>query len=441
MMLKKYSLLGCLTLLLFSQNACREQYLNPSAASEQQVINSPDGLIALANGLQSRYTSGRLGTIYNAVAGGGLSTREFRVLNAGNVDEVALEAGLANVTNQNSVVRQLWTSCLIVNANADIILTNADKAGDAGTKSGVIAYASIFKALSLGTLAQFFEQAPNKAGENAPFVTRAQLLKDAITQLETAVTQLASAPISAKFTLAIVPGIDIPNTLQALIARYSLFAGDYTKALEAARKVDLTKRSFFAFDDNARNPIFETAFSNRNVIEPVSATLGLPAALVPDPADKRIPFYVRTTPSASLNLGTGFATANNSPWPVYLPGEMLLIRAEALIRSITSGGSPTNVDTAIDELNKVLTKTPAADPWGVGAGLPAYAGPRTVEAVLTEIYRNRAIELAFSGFRLEDSRRFGRSGPSVTGERNRNFYPYPRTERDNNSNTPVTDPD
>ncbi|KAA9357449.1 RagB/SusD family nutrient uptake outer membrane protein [Larkinella humicola] len=441
MILKKYTSVCCLLIILISQNACREEYLNPSAASEQQVINSPDGLLALANGLQSRYTAGRLGAIYNAVAAGGLTTREFRVLNAGNVDEIGLEAGLANVTNQNSVVRQLWTSCLIVNSNADIILANTDKIAEAGTKSGIVAYAAIFKALSLGTLAQFFEQAPIKAGENAPFVPRAQLLAEAIAQLEAAATLVGSTPLSDKFKLGIVPGIDIPNTLQALIARYSLFAGDYTKALAAAGKVDLTKRSFFSFDDNTRNPIFETAFSNRNVIEPTNATLGLPTVLMPDPADKRIALYIRTTPSATQNLGTGFATANNAPLPVYLPGEMLLIRAEALIRSIGSGGSPTNVTLAIAELNKVLTKTAATDAWGLGAALPAYLGPVQAADVLTEIYRNRAIELAYSGFRLEDSRRFGRSGPSVTGERNRNFMPYPRTERDNNTSTPAKDPD
>ncbi|WP_310588707.1 RagB/SusD family nutrient uptake outer membrane protein [Larkinella rosea] len=441
MILKKYKLMACLVVILLSQNACREEYLNPSSASEQQVINSPDGLIAMANGLQSRYTAGRLGAIYNAVATGGLTTREFRVLNAGNVDEVALESGLANVTNANSVVRQLWTSCLITNANSDIILANADKITEAGTKSGVVAYAAIFKALSLGTLAQFFEQAPIKAGENAPFVPRVQLLKESVTQLEAAATLVASNPLSVKFTTSIVTGIDIPNTLQALIARNSLFAGDYAKAAAAAAKVDLTKKSFFSFDDNTRNPIYETAFSNRNVIEPVSATLGLPAGLTPDPADKRIPFYVRPTASATLNLGTGFATANNAPLPVYLPGEMLLIRAEALIRGISSGGAPTDVNAAITELNKVLTKTAATDVWGVGAGLPAYAGPAVAADVLNEIYKNRAIELAYSGFRLEDGRRFGRSGPSVTGERNRNFMPYPRTERDNNTNTPAKDPD
>ena len=117
--------------------------------------------------------------------------------------------------------------------------------------------------------------------------------------------------------------------------------------------------------------------------------------------------------------------------PVYLPGEMGLIRAEAYARK----GDLAN---AVIELNKVRTKTAAQDAFGLGAGLPAYAGDNTAEAILLDIYKNRLVELAFQGFRLEDSRRFNRPGPGVTGaERNRNFFPYPRTERDNNSSTPA----
>jgi starch-binding outer membrane protein, SusD/RagB family len=44
-----------------------------------------------------------------------------------------------------------------------------------------------------------------------------------------------------------------------------------------------------------------------------------------------------------------------------------------------------------------------------------------------------------SGLKLEDSRRFNRPGPNETNfERNRNYFPYPNVERDNNqSNTPA----
>ena len=109
--------------------------------------------------------------------------------------------------------------------------------------------------------------------------------------------------------------------------------------------------------------------------------------------------------------------------PIYLPGEMSLIIAEANART-------NNLDAALIALNSVLTKK--TDSWGIGADLPAYAGARTPEAILTEIYRNRRIELFMSGMALEDSRRFTRPA----AERSRTWMPYPAIERNNNTNTP-----
>ncbi len=432
--MKKLHIAFLLSGLFLTQSGCQQEYLNPSAASEQQVINSPDGLVTLVNGMQYRYTFGRTGVVYNAVAASGLATRELRVLNAGNTDELFLEQGFASVQGSNAVVRNLWASLLLTRNTADIVLANADRViTDPALRSGVVGYAAIFRALSLGTQAQFFEQAPLVTGTNAPFVPRLQLLQAAITQLESAATLVAATPPSASFLSRVPSGINIPNTLQALIARYALFAGDYDKAIAAAGRVDLSVRSSFAFDDNSRNPVFETAFSNVNVFAPQNAALGLPAGFAPDAADRRLGFYLRANPTATQNLGSGFYTANTAPVPVYLSGEMLLIRAEAYARK-------NDLANATAELNRVLTKTPANDAWGIGAALPAYSGAQTSTAILNEIYRNRQIELAFMGFRLEDSRRFGRPGPGTTppanAERTRNFLPYPFNERDNNSATP-----
>jgi len=428
--MKKISLLA--VLLALSLGSCNKEYLNPSSATQNQVVTSSDGLLTLCNGLQARYsTNGLLSVLYNAVAAGGLSTRELTILNVGNIEEYNVSLGAGNVTNANGVVRNLWTQANLVKANADLVLANAGNAPEAGTRSGIVAYASIFRALSIGTLAQFFEQVPLTVQENAAFVPRVQALQNAVAQLEAAAAQLAATPVSADFNAKIVPGLDLPNTIQALIARYSLQAGDYDKALAAAGRVDLTKRSVFNFDDNTRNPLFEVAFGNKNVFEPFNATLGLTGALAPNPADRRLAFFLRTNPTATQNLGTGFYTANNAPIPVYVPGEMLLIRAEAYARKA-------DVPNAITELNRVLTKTAATDAVGLGAALPTYAGPQTAADVLVEILRNRSIELAFQGFRLDDSRRFDRPGPGAAGaERNRNFYPYPRVERENNPSTPV----
>ncbi len=92
---------------------------------------------------------------------------------------------------------------------------------------------------------------------------------------------------------------------------------------------------------------------------------------------------------------------------------------------------------AIVALNAVRTKKAADDIYGIGADQSPYAGAVTQTAILTDIYKQRRLEMFISGQELEDSRRFGRPGPNQPGEeRNRNFYPYPLNERDNNPNTP-----
>ncbi|MFN4146991.1 MAG: RagB/SusD family nutrient uptake outer membrane protein [Runella sp.] len=419
-------------------SSCQQEYLNPSAASETQAVSDINGLITLCNGIQFRYATSRAGVIYNSITASGLSTRELTVLNAGNTDEELLRIGGANVQPNNAVLRNMWSQGQLVKANADLVLRNVNNVqGDAATKAAITAHASIFRALALGTLAQFWQQVPIETKEGATFRPRLEVLQEAIRTLEAAATTLGSTAVPANFTQRIVPGINLPNTLQALIARYALMAGDNAKALAAANRVDLTVRSSFNFDDAAQNPIFFTTFSNRNVTEPLNATLGLPEGLRPTANDRRLAFYL-TNPAGvaagGINLGrASFFTANSAPIPVYLPGEILLIRAEAAARTNDLAGATT-------ALNAVLTKT--TDAWGIGAGLPPYSGPNTAEGILTEIYRQRCIELYLSGMKLEDSRRFGRLAP-VAGnaasqiERNRTWYPYPLIERDNNrANTP-----
>ena len=115
-------------------------------------------------------------------------------------------------------------------------------------------------------------------------------------------------------------------------------------------------------------------------------------------------------------------------------GEMLLNKAEAFARN-------NELPNAVTQLNLVRQKT--NDPLGVNAGLGPWAGNAASQTdILEEIYKNRGIELFLTGLRLEDSRRFHSSftptqATNTTNERNRNFYPYPSIERDNNPNTPA----
>jgi hypothetical protein len=221
--------------------------------------------------------------------------------------------------------------------------------------------------------------------------------------------------------------IDLKNTLLALSARYNNMLGNNDQAIAKAAAVDLTKKSVFAFTNTYQNPVFRSALANNQNTYTIKANFGLSGSLTPDPNDKRIQFHL----TKNAAFGSGFFKTDTSTVPIYLPGEMLLIQAEAYARK-------NDFPNAKLFLDKVLTKTPAQDIFGIGADLSPYSGPLDQASLLFEIYKNRCIELYLSGMKLEDSRRFNRPGPgTANAERSRNFYPYPQQERDGNSNTPA----
>lgn len=414
-----------LILSVFFLSSCEDIYTDVSTASEQQATSDQIALIALVNGLQSKFTTTRAGALYNLISVDGLTTKSLRVLNAGNTEELQFETGGASLLNANANLNNFWNQCHLVKSNADMIIRNINNAAEPAVRSGILSSAHMYRGLALGTLASFWEKAPIQVMENAPFVTRDQLLQEAVKTLEAGAAAYTAQTPSISFTSEVSSNVNIINTINALLARYNLMLGNYDAAIAAADKVNLNAASGFAFNDIAQNPIFFVSFGNRNVTEPVLG-FGLPTALAPNAADGRISFYYNTTGgSSNPNLGrASFFTSNSSIIPLYLPGEVVLIKAEAQARK---GALP----AAVIELNKVLTKT--ADVWEVKANLPAYSGAVTAEAVLTEIYKQRQIELLFSGQRLEDSRRFGRP----QAERSRNWLPYPLFERNNNSATPA----
>ncbi len=414
-------------LALFFSSSCDKEYQDPSRATEEVVFSSPKGLTGVAVGLQRVYTAGRASSLFNSITANGFVTNELFLVNPGNIPELQLYTGGQTIDGTNTVLAGLWSSSNKIIYDANLVISNAENLADKGYASGLIAYSTIFKALALGNLAMTWEQVPSGLGQDVTFVPRVEGFTAAIASIDQAQAAIAANPISPSFLSSIPPGIDIPNTLNALEARYALFAGNYQLALTAAQSVDLSVASAFNFDAVTLNPIFEVATSTNNVFQPLNEQLGLTGSLAPDPADQRVPFYTTINPTILPRVRiNGFGVAGDTPWPVYLPGEIMLIKAEAYART----GDLQNAQT---ELNRVITKTPASDPFGVGAGLPAITATLTEDQLLEEIYKQRSIELFMSGLRLEDMRRFNR--PET--ERKRTFFPYPFTERDNNPNTPA----
>jgi len=397
--------------------SCNDEFLDPTKPSQEEVVGTRSGLIGAANGLQQLWSSGRAGVTYTAITANGLTTKELRVVNAGNVDEGFLEVGNSSLTASNAVTKNLWAYCLVINSESQKILDNINILTVETEKSSVFTHASIFKAMALGTLVQFYEKVPTETMKNAEFKNRADVLAKVIATLKATEPYLNTANGFAGLTT----GINYKNTVNALLARYYMMAGDSENALTYANLVNLTVKSEFKFDALTNNPIAFNSIATNNNYQPKDRNLGLPSNLAPASADSRVNFYV-----TSDNKALGFFDTSLKSIPVYLPGEIILIKAEALARK-------NQLANAVTELDKVLTKTATNDIFGVGANLPAYAGTVDQASILEEIYKNRCIELYMSGLKLEDSRRFNRP----TTERNRTYYPYPDSERFNNTNTPA----
>jgi hypothetical protein len=88
--------------------SCNDTYLNPSAASQDQVVKDVNALISLANGLQYKFSVGTISPEYAMPSASGLLSKELIVLNAGNTNELLLSQGGGSVQANNSILTNLW---------------------------------------------------------------------------------------------------------------------------------------------------------------------------------------------------------------------------------------------------------------------------------------------------------------------------------------------
>ncbi len=331
-----------------SISSCKKEYTNPNAPTEDEVFNSADGMTRVIVGIKQRFSVNGIGvaSLYSAISASGLSTKEITVLNAGNADLAQLENGSNNVAPNNGVVSSLWITTNIINSEAQKLIDNSANIGEINLKNSIQIYGHLYKAMALGTLAQFFEKVPINTGTNAQFSTRAEALTKAVQLLDEASALLGSTVVPASFTAAVGAEIDLKNTLLALSARYNNMLGNNDAAIAKSAAVDLTKKSVFLYNTTNQNPVFRSSLTNNNTYG-IKTNFGLTGTLSPDPADKRIPFYL----VKNATNGSGFFQGDLTAIPIYLPGEMLLIQAEAYARK-------NDLANAKIFLDRVLTKTP-----------------------------------------------------------------------------------
>ena len=421
--------------------SCDTDFANPNNPTEDIIFSSKDGLFALSVGINQYFSTTALRQVIEAP---GITTRELGVTNTFlNINDLA--RGGAELEGISGGITNPWVTLLRAKGMAESLIANVDNAGlSSSTRNSLLAYGNFYKAMCLGHLIQMFEQVPinNSPDGNATFSDRSTVLSECIALLSAA-RDAISGGVSAEFQANVLgPDRNLLNSVNAFLSRYHLMAGNYTESINSANAVLNTgdAPSMFSYDANNVNPVWNRVNPSASDLRP-QTNFGLLGAYVPEAGDGRVDFYLGEDAGFALaDAGgqaisemLGFFETQTSPIPIYLHGELLLNKAEAYARS---GDLP----NAVTELNKVRMKTD--DPLGLNANLPAWGGNAgNAGEILEEIYKNRAIEMFLTGTRLEHSRRFHPDfdvpqAANTTNERNRNYYPYPTIERENNPNTP-----
>lgn len=392
------SLLGAMAL-----GGCTLDFENPNEPTQTDVFATAEGIRTVAVGLQAEYGDQISEPIYVT----GLVTEEIGAADATFASYQDVDAGRP-IDNNTDVAGSPWRGMYRVVKLANDLLENTPGAAmPAGTKSGIIALAKLYKAMALGNLVQMYEQIPLEVGpltRDAPFASRATALAEILRLLQEARTEIQQTPPSAEFNTTVrAPGLDLQNTIDAMIARYALIAGDQQLAVAAAQRVNLGVFSELRYSSIDRNPLNNLWYRSGNAyrMRPEQEfRLGAEAG------DRRVPLWVR---AAAVNGGEGQVldefvrySVETDAIPFYFPDEMRLIQAEVFARTNRLPESR----TLVNAVRTQCTPSVAGDP---APCLPALTEAQlgTQAAVLAEILKQRKYELYLQNLRWEDLRRFG----------------------------------
>ncbi|MDQ3515638.1 MAG: RagB/SusD family nutrient uptake outer membrane protein, partial [Gemmatimonadota bacterium] len=257
---------------------------------------------------------------------------------------------------------------------------------------------------------------------------RSVVMDTIFTLLESARADLATvtdAQLSEFRSQVVGTGFNQRATTDAMLARYYLMAARYNDAIAAADRVPLNVLSVFQYPDPNRNPIENLGIQLRYVAPLRSFVTQAEAG------DRRPDYWVETNgpslpanpPDTVLRPFRKYSTRNES-FPVHLPDEMKLIKAEAFART-------NRLAEALILINQVRTQTSSTVDEPV-AGLPAIVLVTQAE-MLAEIAKQRRYELYEQGLRWEDTRRFG---TAITTTPTFQWLPLPQRECDANPANP-----
>jgi len=228
---------------------------NPNAPTEQAALSSLDGVVGTELGMQDQFASSM--NVY--VRAPALVTDEWGIASKALAADISLFTGQGIDPSYGVVSDPYYVTYRIARTADAIIGAVPNLTGiNAAFSAGLIANAKLFKAMALGMAAQQYAELPIDASiSGGTPVPRAQVFAEVISLLESARADLApytTADLSVFTSRAVSTGFDVRNTIDAMLARYYLFTGQYQQALDAANRVDLSKVSLLTYPDPDLNP-------------------------------------------------------------------------------------------------------------------------------------------------------------------------------------------
>ena len=432
-LLSRMSVAAVVAVAISLVTGCDLDRRSPNAPTEEDVLATREGVLFLATGLQARFGDGEDDFIYT----GGLITDELGATTLALPSYKDTEEGRL-VSTYDAVVAPWETHYRTIRQAEEVLAATRALAADpivldSATKNGVISLALLFKAMSLGELLQLYQQILlTAAEERTPFVSRATALTTVIALLDSAAIQFRTLTPGATFNNSVrARGFDLRNTIFAMLARYHRLAGNDAAALAAADSVDLSVVSSIPYTfPQTRNPINNLS-TGANYVKPRDQfRLAVDSG---DLVDKRDEFFITVAaPAGNLRPLDEFRQyANRSaPIPLYYPGEVSLIRAEALLNL----GRLPEAATVVNAVRTKCNTVSLLDPEACSTPLPASALDTPGE-LRAEIYRQRRVELFATGLRWEDVRRLGQVGRGLSAQRC--WLLYPDSERQTNPDVPA----
>ncbi len=413
---------------------CSLDLKNPNAPLEEEVLASSELILTTAVGLQSQYAD----NVLIFIRAPELATDQWATRPLALAADQSLVRGNPDPTF--GVVSDPFAAAYRISRTADLLRRSAPTVQGIGSTqlTQLNALTRLIEAMAVGHLTNQYQRLPvryDSAG--AVPVQRDQARDTVIALLESARAELLSVTDAEllPFRQRVLDptagtGIDLRNSVDAMLARYYLLDARYNDAIAAAGRVNRTSISLLQYPNPGQNPVWQY-FSSLNYV-------GARKEFFTDaqPGDARPAFWANRAsgstglPDSAFAMRTYGATRND-PYPLYMPDEMRLIQAEAYARlgNLTEAARLVNEvrSEGRDPVSGTCT-TSATEPRGCLPPLPATALD-TEQEVFAQILYERRYELFGQGLRWDDLRRLD---AYTTEEPVMRFLPFPQAECDRN---------